>query len=148
MKPFTEAGDHEQAVVDADADPDHRHELGGEFGKPDKVGEEQDDGRPQADAEQRRREWQADREHGAEREEQDQCGRKEAHALRAKPGMLDGGDDVAARFDGEPRARGGVNGGDVGLYLASGQVLALFVPANDGPGDGAALGNKRGVIVR
>ena len=40
------AGDDEQRVVDADAEADHRSELGGELGDRDDVGEERHDASP------------------------------------------------------------------------------------------------------
>ena len=63
--------DDQQRVVDADTETDHDADERREVGHLDHVARENDEGRPQTDAEQRDRDRQTHREDRAERDDQD-----------------------------------------------------------------------------
>ena len=83
-----EARDDEEGVVDADAEPDHQRELGGEVDHVDDVAAEPDHAQAGTEAEERRHDRQAHREQRAEAEQQDDHGGQEADAGREADARL------------------------------------------------------------
>ena len=71
VEAVAEAGEDEERVVDADAEPDHRRQLGREVGGVEDVGAERDQAEADAEREQRRDDRQPHRDHRAEGEQQD-----------------------------------------------------------------------------
>ena len=95
MDPLPVAGDDEQGVVDADAEPDHDPEERGEVGDVDDVAEDDDQTHPRADSAEGDGDGEAHREHRAEGEDQHDDGEGEADEFGRR------------RFeDGEGRATG------------------------------------------
>ena len=91
---LAKARQDEQRVVDADAEPDHRRELGGEVRRVDDVREQRDRAESRAQPEQRGDDRQAHRDHRAERQQQ--------HDDRGQ--QPDGRGDAEARLLGLPRS--------------------------------------------
>jgi hypothetical protein len=91
------AGDDEQRVVDADAQPDHHAQERGEVGDGHEVAEDGDDHRAEADAEQRHAHGQAHGQHRAERHDQDDDGEGQADLLGR--GLLELGEHEPAQLD-------------------------------------------------
>ena len=97
---LAEAREDEQRVVDPDAEPDHRGELGGEVGRVDDVREQRDRPEPGAEAEQRRDDRQAHRDHRAERQQQDDDRREQPDRRGdAEARLLGRLDRLAAELD-------------------------------------------------
>ena len=81
VDPLPVAGDDEQGVVDADTEPDHGAEEGGEVGDLEDVAEDDDQTQSGADAAEGDGDRQAHRQHGAEGEDQHDDGEGEADEL-------------------------------------------------------------------
>ena len=142
-----EAGQHEQRVVDPDADPDQAGDRGRPVGHVDDVGEQQDQAAGgDAEAEQRDQERQAGRDHRAERDQQHDRGAEEAEPLRGGR-LLRAVDRVAAELDLEPVAAVGLRRGDQLLAVLLGDVPAVDRQRQRGRADRALLGDpdRRGV---
>jgi hypothetical protein len=71
VEPVAEAGEDEERVVDADPEPDHRRQLGGEVGGVEDVRPERDEAEADPQREERGEDRQPHRDRGAEGEEQD-----------------------------------------------------------------------------
>ena len=138
------AGDDEQGVVDADAEPDHDPEEGGEVGDVEDVAEDDDQAHPGPDSAEGDRDGQAHREDRAEGEDQHDDGEGEADELGRR------------RFeDGEGRATGehleALDGGRVvGDRLAEGGRLGqvdiggeVDLGVGELPGQRTLLGDLR-----
>ena len=97
VDPFPVAGDDEQGVVDADAEPDHGPQEGGEVGDVDDVAEDDDQAEPGADAAEGDGDRQAHREHRAEGEDQHDDGEGEADELGLR--RFEHGEGLAAGED-------------------------------------------------
>ena len=140
---LAEAGEDEQRVVDADAEADHRRELGGEVGRVDNVREEGDQAETGAEAEQRRDDRQPHRDHRAERDQQhdnrceqaDGRGDPEAGLL----GLLDG---LPAELDVQPGPRGRFRGVHDSFGGALGKQVRFFVEDDRREGDPAVRGDR------
>ena len=85
------AGDHEQRVVDADADADHRDRSGREARHVDRAADDEHESDAGPDAEQRGADRQPHREHRPERDQQDDHRREDpdAFAHTARRGLLE-----------------------------------------------------------
>ena len=93
--PFPVAGDDEQGVVDADAEPDHRPQEGGEVGDLEDVAEDDDQTQPGPDTAEGDGDRQAHREDRAEGEDQHDDGEGEADELGLR--RFEHGQGCAAR---------------------------------------------------
>ena len=121
-----EAGEDEQRVVDADADPDQARHRGRPVGHVDDVRQQDDQpARGDAEADQRDHQRQPGGDHRAERDQQHDRGAEEPEALGAR-GLLRGVDRIAAQLDLHAVAAVGLGGGD---QLLAG--LLRDVPAVD-----------------
>jgi len=100
----TVAAEHEERVVDPDAQADHDGEGGGEVRQVDDLSGDADDGHARADTEHRDADRQADGEHRTEGQQQDEDGAGDADGLRG--GRLEVLEDLATEFDGQPVASG------------------------------------------
>ena len=78
VEAVAEAGEDEQRVVDADAEPDHRRQLRRELGGVEDVGAERDQAEADAEREQRGDDRQPHRHHRAEGDQQDHDRRQQA----------------------------------------------------------------------
>ena len=97
---LAEAREDEQRVVDPDAEPDHRGELGGEVGRVDDVREQRDHAEAGAEAEQRGDDRQAHRDQRAERQQQHDDRREQPDGRGdAEAGLLGRLDRLAAELD-------------------------------------------------
>ena len=123
-----EAGQHEQRVVDADADPDQARDGRGPVGHVDDVGEQDDQAAGgDAEADERDQQRQAGGDDRAEGDQQHDRGAEEADALGARL-LLGDVDRVAAELDLEAVAAVRLGGGDQLLAAAP----SRHVPAGDG----------------
>ncbi len=119
-----EAGQDEQGVVDADADPDQAGDRGRPVGDVDHVGEQHDQAAGgDAEAEEGDQERQAGRDDRAEGDQQHDRGAEEAEALGAGR-LLRGVDRIAAELDLEAVAAVLLSGGDQLLAALLGDVPA------------------------
>ena len=91
------AGDDEQRVVDADAEPDHDADERGEVGHLEQVAEENDQRAADADAEQRDPDGQAHCEDRPERDDEDDDREGESEDLRVP--VVEIGEDEATPLD-------------------------------------------------
>ena len=78
VEAVAEAGEDEERVVDADAEPDHQRQLRRELGRVEDVGAERDQAEADAEREQRGEDRQAHRDDRAEGEQQDHDRREQA----------------------------------------------------------------------
>ena len=91
------AGDDQERVVDADAEPDHDAEEGGEVGDRHHVAQQGDEGGADADAEEGDADGQPHGQHRAEGDDEDDDGEGEAEGLGRR--LLELGEDEAAQLD-------------------------------------------------
>ena len=102
---LAKAREDEQRVVDADAEADHRGELGGEVGRVDHVREQGDRAEAGAQAEQRGDDRQAHRDQRAEGQQQHDDRRQQPDRRGdAEAGLLGRLDRLAAELDLQARA--------------------------------------------
>ena len=93
-------GDDEQRVVDADAEPDHRGDRGGDLGDVEEVGEHRDRREADEQSDERGADRHAHRDDRAERDQQhDHRGDEAVDLGAAEVGTLTGARDLAAELD-------------------------------------------------
>jgi hypothetical protein len=121
-----EPSQHEQRVVDADADPDQPRHRRCPVGNGDDVGEQHDQAtRGDAEADERDHQRQAGGDHRAERDQQHDRGAEEPNPLRARR-LLSAVNRISAELDLKPATAVGLGRGDQLLAL-----LLLDLPARD-----------------
>ena len=139
------AGDDEQRVVDADAEPDHGRQLGGKLRRVDHVGAKGDDAEAGADSEQRGAQRHPRGHERPEGQEQDQERGDDAYERGdAEAGLLGVADGLAAERDlqvGRARGRGGV---DELLARVLGERVGLLVKGHRGKGGAPVARDARG----
>ncbi len=147
VQPFAEARHDEEAVVDADADPDHRGELRREVGERCEVRGEAEDREGAPEAKERRADGEAHRHDRTECHEEDEHGSEQADGFGAEARVLGVGHGAAADFDGQAVAGGSVGGIDERYDLSGRKLFAGLVPADSGAGDGAGGSDIAGLVV-
>jgi hypothetical protein len=137
LPPLLEAGDHEQHVVDADADAHHRSERGRPVRHVDHGGHQADERAADHQAGHGDQDRQPGRDDGAEGQQQDDRRGRDADALGADRTLLGSFDRLAAERDVEPGPFGGLRGPEQLLRVGDRHVHGLATSS----------GGRRGLAV-